>query len=118
MSAAAVESAVSSRPRQIVAAERRRADALAGRVVDRVGDRRRRGRAGRLAETAPLLSAGRREDRLDLRSLIDTQQVVGVEIGVDEAAARELEPTGPGMGELPANRTFALLGGGMRIDHP
>src|SRR6476619_7752340 len=64
-------------PGQVLAAERRRADALAGRVVDRIGDGRWRRRAGRLAEAAPLFTAGRCEDRLALRNLIDAEQVVG-----------------------------------------
>ena len=94
-----VRSASSHRvgPGQILAAERRRADALAGRVVDRIGDGRRRRRAGRLAETTPFSTAGRGKDRLDLRNLIDAEQVVGIEVGVDEASLFELEAAGPGM---------------------
>src|SRR5436190_14588268 len=103
-------------PSQILAAERRRADTPASRVVDRIGDGRRRRWAGRLAETTPFRAAGRCEDRLDVRPLIDAEQVVGVEVGIDEAAVFQLQPAGPGMGEFPADRTFALLGGGMRID--
>src|SRR5262249_58908067 len=99
-----------SDPSQILAAERRRANALAGRVVDRVGDGRRRRRAGGLAQTAPLLAAGGGEDRLHMRHLVDAQKVVGVEVGVDEAAVLQLEPARPGMREFPADRAFALLG--------
>src|SRR5439155_23902273 len=101
---------------QIQAAEWRRANALAGRVVDRVGNSRRCGWPRRFAEPAPFRAAGRRKDRLDVRMLVDAEQVVGIEVGVDEAAAFQLEPAGPGMRELPADGAFALLGGGMRID--
>src|SRR5262249_22173006 len=107
---------VSSRPGQIQAAERRRADAPAGRVVDRVGDRGWCRWPRRLAQPTPLRAAGRCEDRLDMRVLVDAEQVVGVEVGVDEATAFELEPASPGMGQLPDDRAFRLLGGSMRID--
>jgi len=101
-----------SRPSQIKAAERRRADAPASRVIDRIGDRGRRGRTRRLAEPTPFRAAGRCEDRLDMRMLVDAEQVVGVEVGVDEATAFELKPASPGMGELPNDGPFRLLGGG------
>src|ERR1700730_11223113 len=84
-------------PRQILASEWRRADALAGRVVDRVGNGRRCRRAGGFAETTPFRAAGRREDGLDMRMLVDAEQVIGVEIGVNETAVFQLEPARPGM---------------------
>src|SRR5215813_14648799 len=87
----------SSSPRQIKAPERRRADTPAGRVIDRVGDSGRRGWPRRFAKPAPFRAAGRCKDRLDMRMLVDAEQVVGVEVGVDEATAFELKPAGPGM---------------------
>src|SRR5215470_3628885 len=85
------------RPSQIQAAEWGRADALAGCVVDRIGDRGRRGWPRRFAQPAPFRTAGRREDRLDMRMLVNAEQVVGVEVGVDEATAFQLEASSPGM---------------------
>src|SRR5258708_6569428 len=62
-------------PGEILAAERCCADALAGRLVDGVGDGRRCRRAGGLAETAPFRTAGRREVGFDMRVLVDAEQV-------------------------------------------
>src|SRR4051812_30352226 len=70
-----------SDPGQVVAAERRRPDALAGRVIDRVGDGRRCRRTGGLAKAAPFRSPGRGEIGLDLWILMDAEQVVGIEVG-------------------------------------
>src|SRR5258707_15116896 len=73
---------------QIVVHQRHVADALAGRGEDRVEDRRGGDRNRRLTDTAPEI-AGRHDDGLDLRHLVDPHHVVAVEIGLLDCAVRD-----------------------------
>src|SRR5258706_6184457 len=69
-----------------VVLQRHRADALAGRTVERVQHRGCRDADRRLADPAPHGSAGRHQDGLDLRHLRDAHRVVLVEVGLLDAA--------------------------------
>src|SRR5262245_45708072 len=62
-----------------VVLQRRGADALAGRPVERVQHRRRGDADGGLADLAPETARGH-DDRLDLRHLRDAHRVVVVEV--------------------------------------
>src|ERR1700720_2998700 len=71
---------------QILVHQRQRAYALAGCCEDRVKHRRGRDGDRRLADAAPEI-AGRHDDDLDLRHLVDPHHVVAVEIGLLDRAA-------------------------------
>src|SRR5712691_10499033 len=69
-----------------VVIQRHRADALAGRPVERVQHRRRRDADRRLAYAAPDGSTGRHQDGFHFRHLRDTHRVVLVEVRLLDAA--------------------------------
>src|SRR5258705_12491771 len=69
-----------------VVLQRHRADALAGRPVERVQHRRRRDADRRLADAAPDRAAGRQEDGFHFRHLRDAHRVVLVEVRLLDAA--------------------------------
>src|SRR6266705_3350980 len=79
-------SAQTSHQFNAVVLQRHRADALAGRPVERVQHRRRRDADRRLADSAPDGSTGRHEDGLHFRHLRDAHRVVLVEIRLLDAA--------------------------------
>src|SRR5712692_6595873 len=69
-----------------VVLQRHRADALAGRPVERVQHRRRRDADRRLADAAPDRAAGRQKDGFHFWHLRDAHRVVLVEIRLLDAA--------------------------------
>src|SRR5438132_13493738 len=69
-----------------VVLQRHRADALAGRPVERVHHRRRGDADRRLADSAPHGSTGRHQDRFHFRHLRDAHRVVLVEVRLLDAA--------------------------------
>src|SRR5256885_7999388 len=69
-----------------VVLQRHRADALAGRAVERVQHRGRRDADRRLSDSAPHGSAGRHQDRFNFRHLRDAHRVVLVEVRLLDAA--------------------------------
>src|SRR5437867_6450514 len=83
-----IENAIAQASHQFnaVVLHRHRADALAGRAVERVQYRRRRDADRRLADAAPHRSAGRHEDRFHFRHLRDAHRVVLVEVRLLDAA--------------------------------
>src|SRR5260221_7478873 len=78
--------ALASHQFNAVVLQRHRADALAGRPVERVQHRRRRDADRRLADAAPDRAAGRQEDGFHFRHLRDAHRVVLVEIRLLDAA--------------------------------
>src|SRR5216683_2656285 len=69
-----------------VVLQRHRADALAGRPVERVQHRRCRDADRRLADAAPDRASGRHQDGFHFRHLRDAHRVVLVEVGLLDAA--------------------------------
>src|SRR2546427_5507062 len=69
-----------------VVLQRHRAEALAGRAVERVQHRRRGDADRRLADAAPHGSTGRHQDRFHFRHLRDAHRVVLVEVRLLDAA--------------------------------
>src|SRR6266704_943281 len=79
-------SAQTSHQFNAVVLQRHRADALAGRPVERVQHRRRRDADRRLADAAPDRAAGRQEHGFHFRHLRDAHRVVLVEVRLLDAA--------------------------------
>src|SRR5262245_40805901 len=78
---------MASRHLDVVVLQRERADTLSGRLEERIEHRGRGDADGRLAHPAPGVAApGRHQDRFDLGHLRDAHRVVGVEIGLLDAA--------------------------------
>src|SRR6266852_6164398 len=82
------ESAIAQASHQFnaVVLQRHRADALAGRPVERVQHRRRRDADRRFADAAPDRAAGRHEDGFHFGHLRDAHRVVLVEVRLLDAA--------------------------------
>src|SRR6266571_4116720 len=78
--------ALASHQFNAVVLQRHRADALAGRPVERVQHRRCRDADRRLADPAPDRAAGRHEDGFHFGHLRDAHRVVLVEVGLLDAA--------------------------------
>src|SRR5215475_1183237 len=71
----------------VVVLQRERADALSGRLEERIEHRGRRDADRRLTHPAPGIAAtGREDDRFDLGHLGDAHRVVVVEVGLLDAA--------------------------------
>src|SRR6195256_6293901 len=83
-----IENAIAQASHQFnaVVLQRHRADALAGRPVERIQHRRRRDADRRLADAAPDRAAGRHQDGFHFRHLRDAHRVVLVEIRLLDAA--------------------------------
>src|SRR3989449_3593673 len=79
-------SAQTSNQFNAVVLQRHRADALAGRPVERVQHRRRRDADRRLADSAPDRASGRHDDGFHFRHLRDAHRVVLVEVRLLDAA--------------------------------